>query len=121
MPGLLCHSSESRGSDDQSFMAPHDADVTPRRAPMADETDAWRRITQSPTDRVAHIPTSTDVADVSAGAARVPACRTYATARRRPWHSAETPDDAGALDDAGLGPATAVTGETRVGDGVHEV
>ena len=110
-----------RGSDDPSFMAPHDADITSRRAPMIDEMDAWRRITQSPTDRVAHIPTSTDVADVSAGAARVPACRTYATARRRPWHSAETPDDAGALDDAGLGPATAVTGETRVGDGVHEV
>ena len=112
-----------RGSDDPSFMAPHDADITSRRAPMIDEMDAWWRITQSPMDRVAHIPTCTDVADVSAGAARAPACRTYATARRRPWHSAETPDDA-AVPGPRMGPdvsgwarlrATAVTGETRVG------
>ena len=107
-----------RGSDDPSFMAPHDADITSRRAPMIDEMDAWWRITQSPMDRVAHIPTCTDVADVSAGAARAPACRTYATARRRPWHSAETPDDAGAWTSngtgrVGLGPATGYRGHRR--------
>ena len=88
--------------------APHNAYMTSRRAPMIDEMDAWRRITQSPMDRVAHIPTSTDVATYQQV---LHGCRRAARMQRRGGArgtAPETPGDAGALDDAGLGPATAV-------------